>query len=48
MMQMDKLSVEWCRKYLGEEAQGMSDKQIEQYRDMLIQLVNTILNEVLQ
>ncbi len=44
---MDKMGVDWCRKYLGADAQDMTDKQVEQYRDMIVQLVNTVLNKVL-
>lgn len=40
-------SVEWCRKYLGDVAQGMTDKQIEAYRDYLVQVINEIYNKVL-
>lgn len=47
MMQMNKMSVDWCRKHLGADAQEMTDKQVEQYRDMVVQLVNTVLNKVL-
>lgn len=46
-MTTKKWTVEWCRKYLGAGAEGMTDAQIEQYRDYLVQVINGIYNRVL-
>lgn len=46
-MPVSEMSVEWCRKFLGAEAQGMTDQQIEQHRDVIVQLANAILNRIL-
>ena len=46
-MTTNKWTVEWCRKYLGAQAEGMTDAQIEQYRDYLVQVINGIYNKVL-
>lgn len=46
-MTTKKWTVEWCRKYLGAEVKGMTDAQIEQYRDYLVQVINGIYNRVL-
>lgn len=46
-MTKKKWTVEWCRKYLGAQAEGMTDAQIEQYRDYLVQVINGIYNRVL-
>ncbi len=39
--------VEWCRKYLGAEAENMTDAQVEKLRDYWIMMINSIFNEVL-
>ena len=39
------LSVEDCRKHLGEDGEAMSDEQIIQFRDALYAIVEPVIDK---
>ena len=43
-----KLTLEQCRQMLGNEAEGMTDKEVEELRDTLTSLAHTLIDSYLR
>ena len=42
---MEPISIERCRELLGKDAQGMSDLQVENFRDAVYVVVDNVLDD---